>query len=309
MTILVLKIVLFLCFLWFIGSALYVHFRGKVRMRAGRQVTDFSTFLAPFNVLGYIFSKVPNTPYLPMETFPELKPLRDNWETIRDEAVNLDKIGEIGHGEGMAFKSFYKNDRWRRFYLSWYGKQYDAAKEHCPKTLELVNSIPSVNAALFVRLNPGKSLNRHRDPFSISLRYHLGLVTPNDDRCRIIVDGQSMSWRDGQDFIFDETYVHEAKNETDQARIILFCDIQRPMVNRFLDWVAAKTCQLVAVLTVANNKEAEHTNLINDLLEKVLYPTSHFFQRQKAKNRKLYYRVKHSLMALIVAGIVYALWP
>ena len=302
MTLLIIKI-LILC--WFVGSAIYVHLRGTVRMRLGRQLTDFSTFLAPFNVFGYIFSKVPNTPYLEPETFPELQLLRDNWETIRDEALKLDEIGEISAGTGMAFKSFYKADRWRRFYLNWYGKDYEAAVQHCPKTLEMIKGIPSINAALFVRLNPGKSLNRHRDPFSISLRYHLGLVTPNDDKCRIIVDGQPHTWRDGQDVIFDETYIHEAKNETDTARIILFCDVQRPMIGRITNWFCGHLCKFIGVLTVANNKEPEHRNWINDLLEKVLYPTSRFFQAKKAKNRRLYYFVKHLLILLILALIIF----
>lgn len=300
MTLMIVKIVLFT---WLIGSALYIHYRGKVRMRFGRQVTDFSTFLAPFNVFFYMFSKVPNTPYLSSDTFPELKLLKDNWKTIREEALKLDQLGEISSGTGMAFKSFYKNDRWRRFYLNWYGKDYEEAVEHCPKTLEMVKSIPSINAALFVRLNPGKSLNRHRDPFSISLRYHLGLDTPNDDRCRIIVDGKAHTWRDGEDVIFDETYIHEAKNETDKARIILFCDVHRPMRDRITNWLSKKCCKTIGILTVANNKKSTHRNWINDLLEKVLYPISRFFQRQKQKNRKLYYAMKYLIMLAILVWI------
>ena len=35
--------------LWvFLASALYVHFRGKVRHKFARQLTDHSTFMAPY---------------------------------------------------------------------------------------------------------------------------------------------------------------------------------------------------------------------------------------------------------------------
>src|SRR5690606_41164828 len=57
----------------------------------------------------------------------------------------------------------------------------------------------------------------------------LGLATPNSDACRIYVDGQPYAWRDGEDVMFDETYVHWVKNETDVTRVILFCDIERPL--------------------------------------------------------------------------------
>jgi beta-hydroxylase len=35
---------------------------------------------------------------------------------------------------------------------------------------------------MFAMLPANGSLNPHRDPFAGSLRYHLGLITPNDER-------------------------------------------------------------------------------------------------------------------------------
>ena len=42
---------------------------------------------------------------------------------------------------------------------------------------------------MFAELPPGSRLVRHRDPYAGSLRYHLGLLTPNDPGCFIEVDG------------------------------------------------------------------------------------------------------------------------
>ncbi|HAV73142.1 MAG TPA: lipid A hydroxylase LpxO, partial [Stenotrophomonas sp.] len=53
--------------------------------------------------------------------------------------------------------------------------------------------------------------------------------TPNDDACYIEVDGIRKSWRDGEWMMFDETYIHHAHNETPDDRVILFCDIARPL--------------------------------------------------------------------------------
>jgi beta-hydroxylase len=51
--------------LWtFMASAVAVHFRGKVRLGFWRQVSDHSTLMAPYNVLMYMFSAVPNRPIL-----------------------------------------------------------------------------------------------------------------------------------------------------------------------------------------------------------------------------------------------------
>ena len=79
----------------FIASAVFVHYRGAVRHSFYRQITDHSTFMAPYNVLMYMFSAVPNKPFIDVAQFPELKPLTDNWQTLRDEALKLFDEGHI----------------------------------------------------------------------------------------------------------------------------------------------------------------------------------------------------------------------
>ncbi len=41
-------------------AVLYVHYRGRVRYRFWRQLSDHSTFTAPLNGFMYLFSRVPN---------------------------------------------------------------------------------------------------------------------------------------------------------------------------------------------------------------------------------------------------------
>jgi hypothetical protein len=78
----------------FVLSIAYVHLRGRVRHKLTRQLGDHSSFLAPVNSFLYLFSKHPAKPYLPVEAFPELKPLQDHWQEIREEGQQL-PCGEI----------------------------------------------------------------------------------------------------------------------------------------------------------------------------------------------------------------------
>jgi beta-hydroxylase len=226
----------FLVLYAFVGLVLYVHLRGRERLRFYRQLTDHSTFMAPYNALMYLFSAVPNEPYIELDRFPELKPLADNWRIFRDEALKLFDEGHIRAASGytdLGFNSFFRRG-WKRFYLKWYDEPLPSAKALCPQSVALVQSIPTVNAAMFALLPPGSVLGRHRDPFAGSLRYHLGLVTPNSDQCTIWVDGERYSWRDGEAVMFDETFIHWAENKSEVTRIILFCDIERPLKSRFI---------------------------------------------------------------------------
>ena len=149
--------------------------------------------------------------------FRDLKPLQDNWQMIRDEALQLFDEGHIRAAStynDLGFNSFFRRG-WKRFYLKWYDVPQQSALALCPRTVALLESIPSINGAMFAMLPAGGDLGRHRDPYAGSLRYHLGLVTPNSDACRIVVDGQSYSWRDGEAVMFDETFIHWAENRSD----------------------------------------------------------------------------------------------
>jgi beta-hydroxylase len=281
----------------FLASVLYVHYRGYDRLSARRQATDHSTFLAPYNCLVYLFSGVPAKPILEVGSFPALRPLRDNWKVIREEAERLFAAGHIRAADGyddLGFNTFFRKG-WKRFYLKWYGEPPPSARELCPRTVEILRSMPTVHGAMFALMSPHSAVGKHRDPFAGSLRYHLGLVTPNSDECRIFIDGHRLSWRDGEDFVFDETYVHYFENLTNATRIILFCDFERPIRNRvmraFNRWVMAK----VLPLTATKNFEGERVGLANRAFS-VLYPARRPFRQFKKAHRQLYYMLKYASM-------------
>lgn len=280
----------------YVSSITYTHFRGDIRLKPLRQLTDHSSFLAPVNALMYLFSAVPKTPYLDVADFPELKILRDNWEAIRDEAQKLYNEGYITASDkydDIGFNSFFRRG-WKRFYLKWYDKPLNSAQALCPKTLALIQTIPSVNAAMFALLPKDSFLFEHRDPYAGSLRYHLGLITPNSKDCCIYVDGQPYFWKNGEDVMFDETYVHRAENTTSQDRIILFCDIRRPLTNKLANKFNQIFSRTVMKAASSKNLPDEQVGTINRLF-KYLYQIRLVGKRLKSYNRKLYYLTKYTL--------------
>jgi beta-hydroxylase len=281
----------------FVASGAVVHFRGRVRHKLSRQLLDHSTIMAPYNALMYLFSAVPNKPFIEMKHFPALEPLRENWEMIRDEAMLLFDEGYIraaAKHNDLGFNSFFRTG-WKRFYLKWYGDFLPSAATLCPKTAKLLASIPSVNAAMFALLPPGARLVAHRDPFAGSLRYHLGLSTPNSEQCRIVVDGQLYYWKDGEPVVFDETYIHRAENQTDHQRLILFCDVERPLSNRAMGWLNRTIGHGMVRAAATQNVEGEKVGVLNKLFGYV-YQFRLLGKRVKAWNRTTYYVLKWTLL-------------
>jgi beta-hydroxylase len=282
-------------------STVIIHYRGKVRYKFFRQLTDHSTFMAPINVPMYALSGVENKPYIKTSTFKELNVIREHWQTIRDEAILLEReelIKGSNQYNDVGFNSFFRRG-WKRFYLKWYDDFHPSAKKYCPRTIELLQQAPSIKAAMFAVLPAGSELLMHRDPYAGSLRYHLGLITPNSEACNIVVDGQKYAWRDGEDVMFDETYIHYAENKTDMDRLILFCDVERPVKtwfgkgwNKFFGW-------FIMAAAASPNMGDDKTGNINKVF-RYIYSIRIVGKKLKAYNRNLYYAVKYALMVLIL---------
>ncbi len=282
--------------------ALWVHLRGRERHRFHRQLTDHSTVIAPFNAIMYGFSAVPNKPYVDVAAFPELAPLQDNWKMIRDEALQLFDEGHIRAAatyNDLGFNSFFRRG-WKRFYLKWYDVPQQSALALCPRTVALLESIPSINGAMFTLLPAGGDLGRHRDPYAGSLRFHMGLQTPNSDACRIVVDGEPYAWRDGEAVIFDETFIHWAENRTDVDRLILFCDVERPLTNPVARAVNHWIKRTFVRASQTENTAGDKVGLLNRVFG-VAYYLRLPAKALKARNKYVYYAGKW----LLLGGIVY----
>lgn len=295
----------FFIFCLFILSVLYVHFRGKDRFTFFRQLFDGSTFMAPINVPVYLFSGVPNQPFLDTKTFPDLAKLQENWQVIRDEAQNLYDHGYIKAStnyDDAGFNSFFRTG-WKRFYLKWYDDFLPSAKDLCPKTIEILKTTPSINAAMFALLEKRGTLVKHRDPYAGSLRYHLGLMTPNSEKCRIYVDGIPYHWKDGEDVLFDETYLHNAINETDQDRIILFCDVDRPITNKVVAFLNRFFKNYIMAEAATRNEQTDRLGIINRLF-KYVYSIRILGKKLKNFNLYLYRAVKYT----IFLGLAYLIF-
>lgn len=290
----------------FLAAALHAHFRGRVRFGVLRALTDFTVLIAPFNSLMVLFSKVSTKPYLDPREFPELKVLQEHWQVMREEALRLDDQGSIKAADtynDIGFNSFFRTG-WKRFYLKWYGDDLPSAQQLCPRTVELLRRIPTVKAAMFASLPPGARLVRHRDPYAGSLRYHLGLITPNDPACFIEVDGQRYHWKDGEVVMFDETYIHYAENTTGHPRIILFADIERPVYTPVVRWLNKLFASLVMTASATQNVEGEPVGGLN----KFFYHAYQIRLKGKAlkqRNRAAYYLGKWALIGLLVWALFF----
>lgn len=294
------------CVAIYIACIVFVRTRNRETFPLVRQLSDFSTFMVPFNLPAYFLSKVETTPRVSKEHFPELQIIEDNWEVIRDEALALYEGGKITAKDDLPASSFYKDNRWTSFYLKLYDNRIPSAYELAPKTMALLEQVPYLNLALFAVLMPGKRLNKHHDPFAYTLRYSLGLSTPNSEQCGLQIDDFHYQWRDGDSIIFDETYLHSAYNDTETPRVILMTDIDRPLKVGFIQRGYWYFGRFFNRLFMIDNVDPTHSGIGNKLGQGLLRYQK-FLKGIKSKNRRLYYLGKWAVIGVILLLIAKAL--
>jgi beta-hydroxylase len=211
-------------------TTLGARFRQARRKRIKKTGKQFIRKLADF--LGRQ-STVGDAPVLDMKHFGFLKTFPENWQGIRDEVREI-----LKHREAVPLfqevspdqMRISKGANWRTFILYGFGTKLEKNCRQAPLTTKLLEAVPNLQTAWFSILSPGYHIPAHRGVSKGILRAHLGLVIPRDaERCRMRVGDTINVWREGEIFVFDDTYDHEVWNDTEDERVILLFDFDRPM--------------------------------------------------------------------------------
>lgn len=180
------------------------------------------------------YSLIGNTAFFEPDQFSWIPELEANWHLIRQELEEVLKVKEqlpnfqdISPDQGYSTT---QDDLWKTYFLYGYGIKVDKNCQRCPETTRLIENIPGMKTAFFSILFPGKHIPEHRGPYKGVIRCLFGLKIPEPrEKCRIRVGTETRSWEEGKGLIFDDSFPHEAWNETNDIRVVLFLDIMRPL--------------------------------------------------------------------------------
>ena len=188
------------------------------------------------------FPGIPSQTYYPRERFPEREALEAATDAIREELravleqpqaleafLTADSQQQM---DAMLRGSGSQPAAWDGFFFYRHGKRYDAHCASCPKTNAVLDRMPLSRIrehgpeALFSVLKPGSHILPHQGVTNTRLVTHLPLIVPKD--CAISVGGELHVWQEGRSVTFDDTFVHEAWNRSEQTRVVLIMDLWNP---------------------------------------------------------------------------------
>ena len=187
----------------------------------------------PLNRVLVKYSKVGDPPVYPAYTFDWQTDVEANWQIIRDEALAVLKHRSavpVLRDVSPDHDRIAVDEKWQSFFLWGYGYRMDLNCDRCPRTAEVVERVPGLRSAFFSIHAPHLHIPRHKGVIKGMLTCHLGLAVPTErGRCRMMVEDQELVWEEGKSFVFDDTYHHEVWNDTEEDRVILLIQFDRPM--------------------------------------------------------------------------------
>jgi len=191
-----------------------------------------------------LFMYVPGlteTPYLAKERFDWVEKALTAQPEIAAEAkavlsvpaelesfLQIENPAELGNYLGGSNAS----PRWDAYFFYRHGRAYAEHLSACPATANFLQDFPKVHIEshapeiCFSVLAPGTHILPHTGVTNSRVVAHLPLLLPK--QCALKVADVERAWRMNEVLIFDDTFEHEAWNNSTQPRVILLMDTWHP---------------------------------------------------------------------------------
>ena len=137
------------------------------------------------------------------------------------EPVN--QWGELNHSDRWSVLSLWKG-----------GQRVEANIARCPETALALEQVDKAEIgglcpnAMFSALAPRTQIPPHHGETNARLVAHLPLIVP--ENCSFRAGFEVREWTVGKVFAFDDTLEHEARNDSDQLRVVLIFDVWNPLL-------------------------------------------------------------------------------
>ena len=191
---------------------------------------------------GFYVPKLGERAWYERAEFDWVKALEAETAVIRQEAER--GLREMALAKPYIAKTLDKIDLWSalagsldwsavHFYNS--GQPDPRVLELFPKTAAILERVPLFRLdgrpleALFSILKPGTHIPPHFGMSNTQLTVHLPLVVP--EACSLTVNGERRPTEAGKCLLFDDSYSHEAENQSREVRVVLIFEISHPELS------------------------------------------------------------------------------
>jgi aspartyl/asparaginyl beta-hydroxylase (cupin superfamily) len=187
--------------------------------------------------------RLPAIPFFDRGLFPWAAEFESKTDAIRAEllaALEAEKDDfapyiQLEPGQPVdQWATLNRSTRWSHYGLWRNGKANDAHLARCPQTRAALEAVALADIeglcpnVMFSALAPHSHIPPHTGETNARIVAHLPLVVP--EKCSYRVGFEQRQWREGELLFFDDTIEHEARNDSDQLRVVLIFDVWNPLL-------------------------------------------------------------------------------
>ena len=184
-----------------------------------------------------LFPGIRNTPFHERADFEWVPLVERGYASMREEALRLRESFMIMSYSGTDES---QESKWRQGFVSAFGtrvpQEYYAAGTAPEQAIATLATLPSDDFAGFSHypfadafyswLDPKYVVRAHHSADNFRVRCQLALDIPED--CYLRVAGEARTWQAGKALLFDDSFHHEAVNNSDRHRLIFITDFWNP---------------------------------------------------------------------------------
>jgi len=190
------------------------------------------------------FPRLPALEFYERSDFPWLDSIEAATDDIRAELIKVLQEGPsvltpyVDIPQGMPldqWRELNQSRRWGVYYLWQEGVAIPDHIARFPRTVAALEAWPRCEVpgcsptAVFSILDAKTRIPAHTGVSNTRLIVHLPLIVPPG--CGFRVGAERCEWHPGKAFVFDDTFEHEAWNDSDVPRAVLILDIWSPHLS------------------------------------------------------------------------------
>jgi aspartyl/asparaginyl beta-hydroxylase (cupin superfamily) len=190
------------------------------------------------------FPRLPAIEFYERSDFPWLDSIEAASDDIRAELIDVLQEGPsalrpyVDIPAGMPldqWRELNQSRRWGVYYLWQEGIAIPGHIARFPRTVKALEAWPRCEVpgcsptAVFSILDAKTRIPAHTGVSNTRLIVHLPLIVPPG--CEFRVGAERREWLPGKAFVFDDTFEHEAWNDSEVPRAVLILDIWSPYVS------------------------------------------------------------------------------
>ena len=201
---------------------------------------------APYVAQGHQLNvpRLPAIPFFDTAQFSWLAELEADTGVVQEELAELlaadrDRFEPyVAYAPGQPVNQWGElnhSPRWRALHLWRNGEPIAENQARCPMTTQIMRKLPLADIpglcpnVMFSVLAPHTHIPPHEGETNARVVAHLPLIVP--PKCAYRVGYEERGWNVGKVLMFDDTIEHEARNDSDEIRVVLIFDVWNPYLS------------------------------------------------------------------------------